>query len=165
MKCQVCGKEFDAAECPRCGFPDIQIPEVGREQALASLMPTINNWRSKFLNNIRVELVCYQWKAEGDKVVPNGRELKLLGTGEDLRKGAQWLDQWFARIPEQAKLTVTVMITAGQEKREQQIAVRNLTQPELQQIGAYLDDDFRLHLRLRNASEAVVDADPVPLFV
>lgn len=163
MKCQVCGKEFDAAECPRCKFPDIQIPEAGREQALASLMPTINHWRNNFLNGIRVELVCYHWKQSGDKVVPDGQTYQLLGTGGELRQQERWLDQWFARVPDQQDLKVTVMITAGQEKWEQQIVVPNLMQPELQQIGAYVDEEFNLHLRLRNA-QAQSKADPVPLF-
>ena len=30
MKCLVCGKNYNDYECPRCGFPDLQLP-LGKE--------------------------------------------------------------------------------------------------------------------------------------
>lgn len=164
MKCLVCGKNYEAAECPRCRFPDIQIPEVGREQALASLMPTINAYRTNFLKSVRVELASYQWKDQNGKVVLDQTNWKLFGSGEVLQQKEQWLPEQFARIPDQKTITVTVRIIAGEETREQNVTVPNLLQPELQQIGARVDSDCNLYLMLRGETQAPVSAQPVSLF-
>lgn len=165
MKCVVCGKEFDAAVCPRCSYEDIQIPGVSAEEAKARLAPMIEAHRAKFMQSIQVELVCYHWKEQSGKVVLANKNMKSFGNAAALLQEEVWLGDWFARVENQERLSVTVRITAGREVSEQNIVLPNLPQRELQQIGAYVDKDFMLYLRLRNRSQTVDCVNPVPLFV
>lgn len=164
MKCLVCGKNYEAAECPRCHFPDIQL--MGdREAALASLMPTIQTYRKNFLSKVKVELVIYHWKDQNGQIVADYWEPLLLGTANDLLMSEIWLDQKFARIADLEMLSVTVCITVADERREEQVAIPNLHEPELQQLGAYVDEDFNLVLMLRNDTHLPVKSVPVLLLL
>ena len=163
MKCLVWGEVYEAAECPRCRFPDIQI--MGDQKtALASLMPTIQAYRKNFLGNVKVELVAYRWKAQDGQVVPDCEEHMLLGTAGDLQKGEIWLANKFARIADVETISVTVCITVAGTSRKVQVPVPNLHQPELQQLGACLDDDLNLQLLLRNDTQLPTRSATVPLF-
>lgn len=163
MKCLVCGKVYNAAECPRCHFPDIQF--MGDQKAaLASLEPKITAYRNNFLGSVKVELVAYRWKAHDGKVVPDCEERIFLGTAADLQKGEIWLADKFARIADQKKISVTVCITEADRSRKVQVMVPNLQQPELQQVGACMDEDLNLRLMLRNETQRSTRSAPVPLF-
>lgn len=162
MKCLVCGKVYQAAECPRCRFPDIQI--MGdRESALESLKPTIRSYRSNFLGNVTVELMMYHWKDHNGQIVLNYDEHILLGTAANLLNNEVWLANKFARIPDLKTITVTLRITAAGASRKVEVSVPNLLQPELQQLGASVDDNLNLCLRLRNETEQPTRSAPIPL--
>lgn len=164
MKCLVCGKNYEAAECPRCRFPDIQL--MGdRDEALAQLMPTIRAYRANFLKGVTVELVAYRWKDLDGRVALDREDRITLGTADALQQGETWLEEKFARIPDQKEITVKVCITAGGEKRDVSIAVPNLHKPELQQLGVSVDGDCNLRLLLRNETEAPTTSAGVPLFI
>lgn len=163
MKCLVCGKIYEAAECPRCYFPDVQIMG-NRQEELEKLKPTINAYRQQFLNTVKVELMAYRWKDQDGQLVLDRMDRMLLGTADTLQQGEHWLEEHFARIADQKEISVTVCITAGEEKREMQVVLPNLLKPELQQIGAYVDDDCNFFLLLRNETEAPTKSNPVPLF-
>ena len=163
MKCLVCGKEYEAAECPRCHFPDIQI--VGDRKAfLESLMPTVHTYRKNFLSSIQVELVAHYWKEQGGKLVPDRRERLLLETADVLQRHEVWLPNRFARIPNQKEISVTVCIRIAGEERLVQVSVPNLQKAALQKLGASVDADFRLRIKLGNDIENPTVSKPVPLF-
>lgn len=163
MKCLVCGKNYEAAECPRCRFPDVQI--IGdREQTIASLKPTIDAWRTNFLQAVQVKVQLYRWKDKDGMVVLDRVDTAMLGDGNTLRQGAAWLPERIARIAEAEEISVTTHITIGADTREFAVTVPNLHRPELQQLGASVDEEFNLRLMLRNASDAPTCSEPVPLF-
>ncbi len=163
MKCLVCGKEYEAAECPRCRFPNIQI--VGdREQALKAMLPTIEQYRREFLNAIQISLVIYHWKDEKGQLVMDRQEKKLLGTANELRNGEKWLGDKFARIADQKQVTVTLSIAMAGEEQLVQASVPNLQKAELQQFGAKVDDACNLRLMLCNETEKPTISQPVALF-
>lgn len=163
MKCLICEKYYNAAECPRCHFPDIQL--VGdRDTALAAMMPTINQYRANFLRSVRVSLAMYWWKDAGGKVVLDRQEKRFIATADQLLEKEVWLDERFARIADQASVTVSVEITLGDENRTLQISVPNLQKPKLQQLGAGVDSNYRLYLLLRNEMEEPTRSEPVALF-
>lgn len=163
MKCLVCGKEYEAAECPRCHFPDIQI--VGdRQKALETMRPTIEKFRTAFLREVKIFLVIYRWKDENGQVVLHREEKKLLGAADELMKEEVWLAEKFARIANQKTITATVSVVMGGEERTVPIAIPNLQKPELQQLGASVDSDCHLHLLLRNDTEKPTMSQPVALF-
>ncbi len=163
MKCLVCGKVYEAAECPRCHFPDVQIMG-NRQEELEKLKPTIDAYRQQFLSTVKVELMAYRWKDQDGQLVLDRTDRMLLGTANTLRQGEHWLTEQFARIADQKEISVTVCITAAEEKREVQVSLPNLLKQELQQIGAYVDGSWNLFLLLRNGTEAPTKSNPVPLF-
>lgn len=163
MKCLVCGKEYEAAECPRCHFPDVQL--MGdREQALKNMMPTIQKYRQSFLNAIQISLVIYRWKDDKGKLVLDRQERKLLGTAEQLQRGEKWLEDKFARIADQKQITVTLSISMGGEERQVQVTVPNLQKAELQQLGAKVDEACNLQVMLCNDTEQPTVSQSVALF-
>lgn len=162
MKCLVCGKDYDAAECPRCHFPNIQI--MGdRDTALAQLMPTILAFRESFLGNVDVSLLIHHWKDRDGQIVPDREEYLRLGSAAELQKEERWLSNQFARIPDVEAISATVLVAVKNSIHHLQISVPNLQQPELQRLGARLDDDMNLRLLLRNDSQQPVSSAPVPL--
>lgn len=164
MKCLVCGKNYEAAECPRCNFPYIQVPAAASESFLDSLRPTVNNYRETFLQKVELQIPVYRWKDQDGVVVEDRVETISLGTADQLKAGQRWLEEKFARIPDEKALPVTVSISAGGDTWERTISVPNLNQPELQQLGAAINDEYQLLLMLRNETEQNTVSDPVPLF-
>ena len=163
MKCLVCGMVYEAAECPRCRFPYIQM--VGdQESVFASLKPTIEAYRKSFFEKIKVELVAYRWKAVNDQIVLDHEEKMPLGTIAELQNGEVWLKDKFARIADVQRITVTVCITEGDSSRNIQVEIPNLHNAELQQLGARLDEECNLRLMLRNDTQPPTISVPVPLF-
>ncbi len=163
MKCLVCGKEYEAAECPRCRFPNIQI--VGdQEQALKAMMPTIEQYRRDFLNAVRIGLVIYRWKDQNGQLVMDRQEQKLLGTADELRRGEKWLEDKFARIADQKQISVTLSIAMAGEEKLVQASVPNLQKAELQQLGAKVDENCNLLLMLSNETEKPTISQPIALF-
>lgn len=163
MKCLVCGKDYEAAECPRCHFPNIQI--VGdREKALENLLPTINQYRMNFAGTVAISLVTYRWKDQNGRIALKRKEQMPLGTATELLQGEKWLDEKFARIPDQKEITVTLCISMGGEERTVSVSVPNLQRAELQQLGIRMDSDYRLYLLLRNDTDRPTTSEPVELF-
>lgn len=163
MKCLVCGKTYEAAECPRCGFPDVQIPG-DQAQVLESLKPTIDEYRENFLKRVQLRLVTYRWTDGGGVVALDREELIPVGSGEELLQGIKWLPEKFARIADQSQITVTLRAAAGEEIRELRVLVPNLQRPELQQLGVSMDQDGNVWVMLRNDTDEPVGSAPVPLF-
>ncbi len=163
MKCLVCGKDFDSSECPRCHFPDVQL--IGdREEALKKMLPTINQYRKNFADAVKLSLITYRWKDQDGYLVLNNKDVTPIGTAEELMKSEKWLETKFARIADSDKITVTVCIEMGDDKKNVEISVPNLMKAELQQLGARVDDSFNLSLMLRNNTEKPTISQPVDLF-
>lgn len=164
MKCLVCGKDYEAAECPRCHCPDVLI--VGdREKALEKILPTINQYRINFARTVKLSLITYRWKDLNGHLALDQKELISLGTAEELMQSEKWLDNKFARIADSEKITVDVCIATDDSEQTVTVVVPNLKKAELQQLGARVDDSFGLSLLLRNDTEAPTISEPVALFV
>ena len=164
VTCLVCGKNYEAGDCPRCRFPDVQIPGMDRDKAIVHLKPVIDVSRAAFLENIRVEVISYRWKDQDGTIVLDRKDALTLGTGTDLTRGEVWLRGKFARIADEASVPVKLRITAGEEVLEKTVRLPNLNKPELQQLGAKMDKNFRITLLMRNDSQKCVQSDPTPLF-
>lgn len=164
VTCLVCGKKYETGDCPRCKFPDVQIPGMEREKAVVHLKPVIEASRKAFLENIRVEVISYRWKNQDGTIVLDRKDCLALGTGTALAQGEVWLPGKFARIADEASVPVKLRVTAGDEVIEKNIRVPNLHKPELQQLGAKMDQNFNITLFLRNDSQNRVQSDPTPLF-
>jgi len=163
MNCLVCGKNYEAAECPRCGFPYIQLAGDQREVP-AALAPTVQKYRENLLRSVGLELVVYRWKDRSGTVTFDREERISLGTADGLLERELWLPQQFARIANQKDITVTVSINTDRMQRDISVTVPNLLKPGLQQLGARVDSSCNLRLLLRGETEAPSHSLPVPLF-
>lgn len=163
MKCYVCGREYEGNECPRCRFPDVQVPGASWEEARKALSASIDAYRTNYLQSIRAELVTYYWKDENGVCVLDHEDLMPLGSGTELYQKELWLGQKFARIEKLDAVPVRLRITAGAASQEKEVALPNLHAAELQQIGIELNDRFQFLLKLRNDSETPTCASPVDL--
>ena len=164
MKCLVCGKHYEAAECPRCNFPYIQVPVAASDDFLASLRPTIKNYRESFLQKVQLSIPIYRWKDQDGVVVEDRVDTVSLGTADQLKAGEHWLGEKFARIPDEKQIPVTVSISAGGDTWERTVSVPNLHKPELQRLGIAINDEYQILLMLRNETEQNTVSDPAPLF-
>lgn len=163
VTCLVCGKKYETGDCPRCQFPDVQIPG-SREKAIQNLKPAIDSYRANFLSTVRMEILSYRWKDENGVLVMDREERIPLGTVSELSQGIKWLDQRFARIPDTKQLPVRLAIVCGGETRILSVSVPNLQASELQQIGAVVDENCNLKLLLRSTTQSPTQSDPVALF-
>ena len=153
MKCFVCNQEYEGHECTKCRFPNVQMPGVNREKAMQDLAPAIQSYRTVFLQNVQLDVVTYHWKDDNGVVVLDREELIPLGSGTELYCQGKWLEQKFARMGELSQIPVKIRITRWGTVREEQVAIPNLTQPMLQQLGAEMDEDFQIRLKLSNGLE------------
>jgi hypothetical protein len=123
----------------------------------------VKNYRQQFLKKLQLQIPIYYWKDQNGNVVEDRTELLDLGGASGL-KDITWLEQKFARIPDEEEIPVLVRISAAGESWEKTIALPNLQQPELQQIGACVDADGNLKLLLRNDTEKPTVSPLVSLF-
>ncbi|MCC8129608.1 MAG: hypothetical protein LIO51_06705 [Clostridiales bacterium] len=163
MKCLVCGKHFEGGECPRCGFPEIQFPgdpEEGRKK----LRPAVDEYRRKLLDRVgQIGVIVCFWKDEDGVVVLDREERLPLGSGTELLGRTAWLPRKFARIPDAQELQLRVYMDGADGSREATVRLPNLLAPELQELGATVDEDMTLRLLLRSRTEGPVVSDRVSL--
>ena len=151
MKCVICGKDFSGESCPVCQFPVIHFPGDPVE-GMRAMQPLIDKSRGEFLDRIRVGLAVYTWKDNGGTVALNQEKEISLGTGTELRQSVCWASQQFARIPDERRIEVKLIVHHDQEKYERPMTVPNLPEAQLQEIGASLDEDMNLQVFLKNGS-------------
>lgn len=162
-KCRVCGKVYDAAMCPRCGFPDIQAPANAPADYWEKLQPMIISHREEFLKQVQLQIPIYRWKDQNGTVVEDRVELLDVCTAAQAKAAERWIPEKFARIPDEKTIPVTVRITACGDTWERSIPVPNLHKPELQQLGIEIDADYNILLKLKNDTEGNTVSEPVPL--
>lgn len=162
MKCYVCGKQYEGNECPRCGFPAVEIPNTSWEQGRQALAATITPYRTQFLNEIEISLVMYQYRDENGVYVLDREEPISLGTGTALYGKEHWLDQEFARL-EDPTFPARLNLCVRGKTREEQVELQNLKAAELQNIGIAMDEEFNIRLMLRNTSETPTSSASIEL--
>lgn len=149
MKCLVCNKEFEGVVCPRCNFPVIAVPaEIDNGENL--IAPLIERHRQGFLQAVRIGIVIFHWK-EADGSIVLDHDERLLFCEEPAFDGREyWLEQKFARIPDEKNLSLTVFIDYGSKQSEQSVEIANLPGAALQEVGLRLCADFSWQLLLKN---------------
>ena len=165
MKCLVCGKNYNDYECPRCGFPDLQLP-LGKEleEARKKVQPKIDAHRAEFLKKIEVGIKVYYWKDQDGVLAADREEKCSFGSGSALYGKTVWLDQKFARVPEEKTLPIWLYIRVDGTEHERIVELPNLQEAQLQEIGLSMDNGFELCLMLRNDSGTPVYSNRFSLF-
>lgn len=165
MKCLICGKDHAAELCPICGFPRIStVGSVSMESIIEQNRQTIDQYREMFLEKVDVGIIIHHWKGEGDRIVLGSSERISIGSGLKLFGKAVWSDIVFARVSgaESIPISVSVMNEANESVLE--AALPNLITPEVQRIGALINEKMELKLMLRSSS-AESESEFYPLFV
>lgn len=148
MRCLVCHKEFQTGPCPRCGYPVVESTDV--DALMELLRPQIEEYRTNFLQGVRVALQVYYWMENGESLVIDRKETMPFGSYADLAGSEFWLPQYFARIPDLSELELTVQIESGETVQELQFSLPNLKKSSLQHIGIEAAPDMRIRLKLKN---------------
>lgn len=163
MRCMVCGKEYEGAGCPRCHFPNVQVPG-DPEAAMKTLRPAIEKYRETVLDGIEIGVLIYDWKDKDGVLQVAREERRSFGTGKELCGKDVWLPQQFARIPERRTLPVKVYVRVGNQERLETVEIPNLMEAQLQQIGVSLDRDFMFCLMLRNDTGVPTRSKKISIF-
>lgn len=148
MNCLVCKKEFQGSKCPRCGFPVVESTDV--DVLIESMQNQIERYRRSFLSDLAFSLRIYHWKADGERIVPNGSELVPVGSFLELCGNPKPLAQKFARIPNADTIEFEVVITSGERTGTIRASVPNLKDPSLETVSIETDEDMRFRVCLIN---------------
>ena len=162
MKCIVCGKEYEKDSCPVCNFPKIEFPG-DPEKGLQAMKPAIDAYRDDFLGQVSIGVIVYQWKDDNGEIVMDRSERLQIGTGRELLENTQWLAEKFARLPEEAQLQVNLSVRVNGKEEARNVRIPNLMEPELQELGAAVDNALNIQLLLRNSSGST-QSEKMPLF-
>ena len=162
MKCVVCGKEYEKDRCPVCGFPKVEFPG-DPEEGLRAMRPAIEAYRDDFLSKVSIGVIVYQWKDDNGAIVLDRSERLQIGTGKELMGNTRWLAEKFARIPDEEGLQVNLSIRINGKDEERSVRIPNLMEPELQELGAAVDEALNIQLLLRNSSRST-QSEKMPLF-
>lgn len=139
MSCLVCHKPLGGNHtCPRCGFkpaPGIGNPVMVRKM----LEEDAAIHRSAFLSQFDFGITCYHWKDQDGTYVSSGTERLSFGTGDKLYDNIIWLDQEFARLPDEDELTIEISVRQqGAPERTVSCRIPALKDALLQRLGLSL---------------------------
>ena len=151
-KCKCCHLELDAhaENCPRCGLTVFKLVGSNPDQEKA-LEPFIHTHRQSFLKKFKLGVTCYYWKDQNGTIVQDTTRTLSFGTAAELLDGTVWLDQEFARLPDEKEIAIDLTISeTGAADRTVQVRVTPPTEPQLQRLGAQLGKDLQLRLLVKN---------------
>lgn len=168
MNCLVCGKPManNANDCPHCKFHYLSFIGGSLADALEAQKPKADYYRSNtYLPTIDLGITCYHWKDDNGTIALASTERLSFGSAASLENKTVWLNQDFARLPDEEKLTVEVSVKEqGAADRTLQFTLPALKEAELQRLGLQLDSSMKLTLKLKTASgKREVASDPVAL--
>lgn len=158
MQCLVCYKTLDGNICPRCGFQHVDI--IGdSEKALELQKSLADMYRPTFLKRYNVGVTSYFWKDDNGEIVLDTAKRLPFGTADVMINQTVWLDQEFARIPDEEELTIELSVKKDDaEAYPVQVRLPALKEKQLQKIGVSLTDDLKLRLVLKNQDSQVSSA-------
>ena len=110
--CMCCYQELGENDlnCPRCGLTDLKIIGNDPEQEKA-LEPFIRSHRMGFLRKYELGVTCYYWKDQDGTIALDSKRTLTFGNAAELLEGTRWLDQEFARMPDDQEITVDLTVT------------------------------------------------------
>lgn len=159
--CIVCGKNFDEnvnGACP-CQFPAIAVLGGAEDE----LIRFARQYRKDYLTDMRFGVVCTTWKASGDRLVSDRNEYVYFADGSTPAEQDVWCDRQLARCPDGGSVDVRLAVEKAGHSWVREVAVPNLTQPQLQQVGIRLCGDT-LHARvLLRSGGQTTESQPVSL--
>ena len=99
MKCQLCAREIrdNVSECPRCGFPPINITYESEETA-RYIQQQADQFADNLLKDfsVSVRVYAYDQKEDGSLSFKEEREMPLAPQGSLLYRKTFWNEQEFS---------------------------------------------------------------------
>jgi hypothetical protein len=142
--------------CPRCGFTQYQV--IGdADTAMAALKPMAERHRTMFLKKYDLGISVYTWKDQNGSVVRSGVSRQSFGTADRLSDHPTWLNQQFARVPEN-ELTISLSVQHDGLEKTLPVRIPALKESQLQQLGIRINSDLTVTLLLKNQSTQVQSA-------
>lgn len=150
--CKCCYQELGENDlnCPRCGLTQFKI--VGNDPAQEKVLESlIHSHRMGFLGKYELGVTCYYWKDQDGTIALDNKRTLSFGTAAELLDGTRWLDQEFARMPDDQEITVDLTVSEnGGTGRDLKVRVTPPTEPQLQKLGLQLDKQLQLRLLVKN---------------
>ena len=151
-ECRVCYKENAnlMQPCSRCGF--LQPAIIGDANAAEAFVERkARNHRINFLKGFDFGVTVYYWKDQDGMIALDRKERRSFGLGSDMLDNTIWMDQKFARIPDEQQMQVELSVLEnGAERLAIPVAVPVPAGAHLQEIGIEVSSDMVAMLKLRN---------------
>ncbi len=155
MKCLVCGKEYDGAECPECRFPNVQI--IGDyDEELKKLQPKIEEYRKEYLKRnanlswkigLRV-LRKIGFEGERVKAIP---EVFYFGTIGDILDKDIWLDNPFVGFANaNNEVALDIVISDGTNTSNKNVIIPGVKDTVYLNVGIYMSDADTFCIKLKD---------------
>lgn len=160
MKCYVCGTENieNKARCPLCDFP---VPSIVDESELVKLKEISDKYRSNKLRGIKIGIIIYSHKKEGENLLLNCEEMLTLAEGEQLRPGKTvWCEQKFARVDSEETIRLTVWLKKDNQQIKQYLVTAKIPDSEgFWFVGLRMLDGWKLQCVLKDKESETVSDD------
>ena len=162
MDCMACGKELESSAqfCTRCGFVQYYSPQEDTPEYVAMKLISQRH-RELFLKTFEFGIYIYSWKNVNGHLELDEELHRSFGTGDYLLNQERWLDESFARFPEE-KLTVDLYVKKdGEFYNRIPVTISSPKEPQLQKLGISIYDDLSLVMFLKND---VTEKCSVPIY-
>lgn len=151
MRCMACYQEVSEGQgtCPRCGFVQYQVIGDAKE-ARSTLERMAEKHRESFLRRFDLGISIFTWKDQDGTVVLDQKKRLSFGAGDSLLGRTVWMEQQFARIPDERELTVELSALEEGSVRIIPIRIPVPQERQLQTLGIEMSGDLKVRLLLRN---------------
>lgn len=160
--CMCCYKRFpkDDTNCPRCGLTNFVVigGEEERDAQRKAMEPFVDGHRRKFLKKYELSVTCHYWKDENGTVVPDNTKRMSFGAADTLLDKTVWLDQEFARLPEEEVDVELTVSETGAAERTIRVHVVPSKEAELWRLGVDLSKDLKVAAHINGACSEVPTA-------
>lgn len=156
INCLVCGKPlvYENNDCPHCKMHYYSAVGGSWAEAVRSQEERAAKYRTEtFLPSFELAAICYRWKDQNGKIVQASKDRIVFGSAAKLENKTVWLDQEFARLPDEQTASVEISVRerdAGE--RVLRFALPMIEEPELQLLGLCLEEGLMLRLKLKTVS-------------
>ncbi len=153
MRCMACYEHIPEGTeiCPRCGFVHYQV--IGdTDEALSALKKMAQRHRTAFLGRYDLGITAYTWKDQKGVLVPDATRRISFGTADGLLTAPKWLDQPFARLPQDTVQVELSVAKTGEAPRTVPVQLAVPQEAQLQYLGIAMGEDLSVRLLLKNES-------------
>ncbi len=165
MKCPVCGTNYSADPCPICGYEDFFIVGSNEEESRREVQQRIRQRKTEFYGKIRVGIVLYHYEVSETAVSEyEERVLFPLRTAADGK--IYWLPRKFESCSARDYVETDLYVEISGEQREflHHVAIRNIPEEGMQEVGLQIDENLHFVLKIRSDAGKQMESQPQYLF-